>query len=306
MIDASGLKVPSKPYHLASKAIDLALSSLGHAEPLVPFAMTWNDDGPLIEQFKYDAYDDSIEMAMRYISNHCDGANSYAVVWNGYVEIDGKKREAIIAEIGDSHSPHSIQVAQPYAECGEGAAVPDGEMLAIGESDNLLQMKLNNETLTRHLLRPAYVTTHSMTHALTDQAFAQMPIALICMAANLFDGREGDHVMQGIRKLQAIEVDRTVAICHHVFGVLAAEVADGELMNVLPTDDLQELAKIVVDGGIQINEAVQRGLLSAHDAQSYLAAVKAILEASLDDEGGSQAGESGQMLMRLLVKASGN
>ena len=235
MIDSTGLKVPAKSYHFANKAIDFALSSLVASDPLAPFAMTWRDDGSFIENFKTAAYDDSIEMAMRYISNLSEGVSGYAVVWNGYVEIDGKKRDAVIAEVGDRHSLHSIQVAQPYAESRDGSMVADGEILAIGESDNLLEMKLSNEALPRHLLKPAYITTESMTHALTDQAFAQMPIALICLAANIFDGQEAEHVAQGIRKLQTIEADWDVAVCHHVFAVLAAEVADGDLMNVLPT-----------------------------------------------------------------------
>lgn len=304
MIDSAGMKVSAKSFQLANRAIDFAMSSVAVADPLVPFAMTWRDDESFIERFLTAAYDDSIEMAMRYISDRGDGVSGYAVVWNGYVEIDGRKREAIVAEVGDRHSQHSIQVAQPYFEGRDGAMAADGELLAIGESDNLLQVKLSTETLDHHLLKPAYVTTDSLMHAVTDQAFAQMPIALICMAANLFDGQETEHVVQGIRKLQAIEADRSVAISHHVFGMLAAAVADGDLMNVLPTDELRDMAEIVIAGGNQLAEAVGHGLLSAHDAQFYLAAVKAILEATLYEEGRSQMCESGQKLMRLLDQAS--
>jgi len=304
MIDATGLEVRSKSFQLANKAIDVALSSLAAADPLVPFAMTWNSEEPVIERFMYDAYDDSIEMAMRSVCHHGEGASGYAVVWNGYVEIDGRKRDAVIAEVGDRHSRHSLQVAQPYAEDRDGTMVAAGEMLAIGESDNLLQMQLNNETLSRHLLRPAYLSTHGMMQAVTEQAFAQMPIALICLAANIFEGREAERVMLGIRKLQAVEAERSVAISHHVFGVLAAEVAYGDLMSVLPTDDLQELTAIVIAGGRQITEAVQHQQLSAHDAQSYLATVRAILEATLFDDSAAPAGESGQRLLRLLDKVA--
>lgn len=303
MSGSTSMEISTQSYRLANEAIGIALSALDSAGPLAPFAMTWQADGPRVERFMTGAYDDAIEMAMRHVSGAEDGIRSYAVVWSGYVDVDGSRTSAIVAEIGDRQGKRAIQVAQPYQARDGGALQAFGDLLALGESDNLLKTKLSAENLTAHLLQPAYITTEGMVHAITGQAYAQMPIALICLAANLFAGREAEHVSQGIHKLSALEADRTVAMNHHIFSALAAAVADGNLMHVLPTDDVEELVQLVLAGGQQLKESVRNGRVCLDDAQAYGAAVRTVLEATLHEHGQGAIPEGGQRLFNLLAKA---
>lgn len=304
MSATSGLHISTKSFQIANKAIDYAVSALSAADPLVPFAMTWRDNETYVERFMQGAYDDSIEMAMRFVNDADEGISSYAVVWNGYVDIDGKKHDAVVAEVGDRASSNAIQLAQPYQVNADGPVSPKGELLALGHAENLLLIKLSNANMSAHLVRPSYATTDSMVQDVTSQPYAQMPVALICLAANLFAGEESERVTLGIRKLQSLEADRSVAMCHHVFGVLAAAIADGELMNVLPSDDIEDLAQIVIQGGTQVYDAIDKGMIWDRDAQSYFAAVGSILDATLTDNGKSAMPEGGEKLVALYAKAT--
>jgi len=306
MYASMGMEVNPKSYQIAHKAIDYAMSSLMGADPLVPFAMTWRQDEPFVERFMIGAYDDSIEMAMRYVNGADDGVSGYAVVWNGYVNVDGKTVDAIVAEVGDRHSNHAFQVAQPYVEQREGMVAAEGDLLAVGESENLLKVKLSQLNLHEHLVKPFHMTTDIMMHEVTTQPYAQMPIALMCLAANLYDGDERTHIVQGIRKLQAMEADHSVPMCHHVFSVLMASIADGELMNVLPSDDMHDMAQIVVEGGRQVMELQEKGQICALDARSYIAAVRTVMEAALADEGKRGMPAGAEKLRLLFKKATGS
>lgn len=301
---ASDIQLSNALHHAAQKAIDYALKALDGAEPLVPFAMSWRDGDTTIDRFKFGAYDDSIELAMHAVNNAAEDLNAYAVVWNGYVEIDGQRREAVVAEVADRHTPRSIQLAQPYRVEGQGSAAPDGALLALGEAQNLLLSKFSALTQANHLIKPTYITTEGFVTDVRSQPFAQMPVALICLAANLFDGDEQARITLGIRKLQSLEGIAGTGMSHRVFTVIVSAIAGGDLMEVLPTDDIEGMAEIVVNGAAQLRTAVQKGLVWDEHAQSYFADVKSILLEVLTNGGTEAMPEGGAKLAALFDKAA--
>lgn len=298
------LKLSQSHLRCATKAIDYALRALDGAEPLVPFTITWRQDDATLERFRYGAYDDAIEMAMQAINASADdGVSAYAVVWSGYVDAGEGRREAVIVEVGDRVTPRSLQVAQLFRTEDDGPMVPDGELMALGEGQNLLLDKFTTLTLSKHLVKPAYVTTDGFVTDVKAQPFAQMPVALICLAANLFEGTEAERITVGIRKLQGLEPDTGVAMKHRVFSVLTSAIAGGDLMQVLPTDSLDEMARIVLDGAAQLHTAVRKGLVWVEHAHAYFAAVREVLLAVLTRDGAEPVGEAGAKLVALLDKA---
>jgi hypothetical protein len=292
-------------YQNAQKAIDYALRALDGAEPLAPFSMTWRDGETTIERFKYGAYDDSIELAMRAVNSQAEGVGAYAVVWAGYIDSDGQRRDAVVAEVADRQSAQSMQLAQPYRLQAEGVTAADGGLLALGEGQNLLTGKFTALNLASHLVKPAYVTTEAFVTDVKTQPYAQMPIALICLGANLCEGAEAERITLGIRKLQSLVPETSVAMTHRVLSVVTAEVAGGDLMSVLPTDDIGEMAQIVLNGAAQVHMAVHKGLVWEEHAKSYFADMKAILQAVLTNDGTEAMPEGGARLTAMLEKATG-
>ena len=297
-------QISSQLYQVARKAMDYAIEALVAADPLVPFSVMWRDEETTIDRYMHGAYDDSIELAMRIVNRADESVSAYAVVWNGYVQVNGRKRDAVIAEVGSRESPMAVQLAQPYVIEDAGTVRADGQMMAVGESQNLLTTKMTTANLSDHLIKPPYATTQTLVHDVISQPYAQMPVALICLAANLFPGEEAAHVTAGIRKLQQREADPSVAIIHRVFSVLTASVSDGDLMHVLPTDDLAELARLVVDGATQLKASVAKGLVWDQHAKAYFAAVGDVLTAALTNNGGNAVPADGAKLIGLLHKAT--
>lgn len=303
MTTTSEVQLSSNLYQVAQKAADYALNALNANDALPPFAMTWRDEETTVERYMHGAYDDSIEMAMRAVNDVDEGVNAYAVVWSGFVDVDGRRRSAVIIEAGDRQSSQSVQLAQVYAAPPDADVRADGEFMAVGSAKNLLFSKLNTIDLSQHLIKPAYSTTETMIVDVISQPYAQMPVALICLAANLFDGDEPARVTIGIRKLQSLEGDTSVAMSHRVFSVVTASIADGDLMHVLPSDAVEDMVQIVLNGAAQVKLAVLKGLVSQTDAQSFFASVKSILLAVLTKDGADAIPESGNKLLAMLDKA---
>lgn len=291
-------------YPVVTKAVDYAIKALNASDTLPPFAITWSGEETTIERYMHGAYDDSIEFAMRAVNDSEESVTAYAVVWNGYVDVGGNKRHAVIFEVGDRQSPQSMQLAQPYVVPVDSAVQADGEVLALGSAQNLLLSKINNLSLSQHLIKPAYATTETMAVDVTSQPYAQLPVALICLAANLFEGEEQARITLGIRKLQSLEADTSVALSHRVFSVVTAAIADGDLMHVLPADNIDDMVQIVLNGAAQIHQAVKKGLVWDEHAKAYFEAVKSILTAVLTKDGAEPISEAGAKLVGMLDKAA--
>jgi len=284
------------------QAIDASIKALHGAEPLVPFVMTWRDTGErTIERFMYGTYEDSIEMAMRSIQNAEADIEAYIVAWDGYIAAEGSQRqEAIVMEGALRAMPEAMQLAQPYTIDETGTAAVKDALAFLGQTHNLLTTPEPHPTMTNHLIRPAYMTPDNV----KDQPFVQMPIAVICLAANLFEGEEAERITIGIRQLQTLEQTAASEMSQHVFSTITPLIAEGDLMAVLPTDSTKELMALLINGANQLHNATQKGLVLAKHVQSYLGEVRGIMQAVLTQNGAQAVSEGGEKLLQLLDKVS--
>ncbi len=283
------------------QAMDYGMSALLGAEPLAPFTMIWrqSDGERLIERFRYGAYDDSLEMALKSVNKQADELKAYAVVWDGYVEMDNQKQEAVITEVAISGQPKAFQIAQPYQQTDMGSKAL-GDFLFIGETENLLTSPMTPASLSSHLLKPAYQTTQEVNSTIKNQPFTQMLPAGICLAANLFDGNEQERITLGIRVLQKLEQETQIDMSRHALRVIIAAVAEGDFMAALPTDTVEGMMQILVKGGEQLQSAVQKGLVVKTHAVGYLGEVR---QAVLTQEGQqTDLPTGGDKLLTLLDK----
>lgn len=276
-----------------------ALVALNEADPLVPSVTLWRGDDMTVERFMTGSYDDSIEQAMRRV-NEADDATAYAVVWSGYIR-EGEQREAVIVETAELDSSNAVQLAQPYRFGADDRVVARGDLLAIGYTGNLLTHKLTTFDLESHLIKPTSVTTDTYLADMISQPFAQMPIALIGLAANLEPGSAGARVSLGLKRLQQAAVGETnVKLSQRVFTALSEVLTDGDLLNVLPSDQVPELIALVVRGVQQLATIVEHGQLWDQDANAYLAQVREIATEVLTQNGKVSMPVGSEKLLRLL------
>ncbi len=285
-----------------TQALDYGLSALVGAEPFAPFVMSWRqtDGERLIERFRYGAYDDALEMALQAVHRQADALQGYSVVWDGFVDIDGQKCDAVIVELAAKTDDQALQIAQPYAQTPAGPQA-QGEWRLIGETTNLLVEGITTATLTAHLLKPAYQTTGDLNEAIRDQPFAQMLAAGICLAANWFDGEEASRITVGIRTLQRLEQATTIDMSRRALRATIAAVAEGDLATMLPTDTVAGMMDLLVRGAEQLQQAVRKGLVLPQDAQGYLGELRQVVDAVLTREGADTTRPAGGEKLLALV-----
>ena len=283
-------------------AVSYALDALRAADPLVPFVITWRDDETTIERYMYNAYDDSIELAMRAVNASDESVSAYAVVWSGYIDDDGKK-DAVIIETGNRHSNEAIHLARPYHQKGDYIYAAE-EWIALGAAPNLLESKLNSFNMGRHLIKPAFFNIEGFKMDVLSHAYAKMPAAIICLAANLCDENTEDRIAVGLRKLQELESRNTTPLSHRIFSlVFTTAVSEGDLLNVTGSDEPSEMVKIILEGAMQLNQAVKGGLVSIEHVSTYYNDLHTLLEAVLTENGKRETAAGSERLNRLLGTA---
>lgn len=303
MSDSEEINLSPSLFEKSEYAVTYAFKALVEADPLVPFAVTWQDDTTTIERYMQGAYDDSIELALRSVNESDANISAYAVVWAGYIEKDGVKMEAVVLEIGEQNSPMSAKIAQPYVQKADGVE-KSGEILALGEGPNLLSSKLSTGGLIEHLIKPAYVTTEGFKIDVSSQPFAKMPAAIICLAANLCPGEETERLTAGIHKLQELEgAEDAPALCHRVYTVITSMVASGDFSQVLGTDDVTKMVRILIEGIAQLQHSVSKGLVGKDHAKLYFDSLIELLDAVLTDNGKASAPDGAKKISGLLEGA---
>ncbi len=297
----SELAISSAAYHHVQHAMAKAFDSMVVDEPLVPLTMRWLEDEVRVEQFMAGTYDDSIAQAMRSVESRVDAATAYAVVWSGYINVNGRRSEAVVLELALRQEPCAHQLAQSYAVTDDGdKVVLRGDIMGLGTAPSLFHHQLSVLNMSEHLLKPEGVTSDAHLVAVMAQPFAQIPAALICLAANLFEGSEAERASAGIRTLQNLERDAKGQLCRHVLKMTVAAVAGGDLATVLPADTIEGLTKVLVEGAQQLKFLIQKGLVQESDARDYLATVRRIVASVVGCDGTPEAARRGERLIGIF------
>ena len=296
------LQVTASLYSKVEYAMDYALKALQSADPLVPFAISWRGDSTTIERYMLSAYDDSIEMAMHNINEAHESMDAYAIVWTGYIETDNKRMDAVIIEAGELGTDNAVQLAQAYTQYGD-EFHKLGDMLALGDAPCLLSGVLNATDLARHLIKPAYVSTEGFKLDVASQPFAQMPAAIIYMAANLCAGSESSRLKAGIRKLQELEGIESAALSHRVFTVITSLVVEGDFKSILKSEDLGDMANTIVEGAAQLEMAVQKGLVGREHVAEYFHNLIDLLYSVLTEDGKLEKPVGSEQLYSFMDRA---
>ena len=132
MSAAAKLQLSSDLYQTAQKAVDYALKALNAADPLVPFAITWRDEETTVERYMHGAYEDSIEMAMRAVSDTDEGVSAYPQAVTGQMLLNFARGGAAVNVLARRAGARLLLAdlgQQPYLQALQAADAEQAERL---------------------------------------------------------------------------------------------------------------------------------------------------------------------------------
>jgi hypothetical protein len=105
---------------IALKALQHGLESIEDIQgPLVPFALVLDANPDLknrtmtLTRFAEELLEDSLHAAQNSIFPNKE-KSMYAIAWDGFVTIDGRKCDAVLVEAGNADEPEGVLMAQRY------------------------------------------------------------------------------------------------------------------------------------------------------------------------------------------------
>jgi hypothetical protein len=104
--------------------------------PLIPFALTENQNGErTLDRFVTERLEQGVERAKQFVDESKDAIDRYAVAWDGFITLEGKKWDAILVEAGDRFQETGYLMCQRYERKGfiRKRNVPVGNPALIGK-----------------------------------------------------------------------------------------------------------------------------------------------------------------------------
>src|SRR5258707_6477902 len=84
-------------------ALDHGMASIADdSGPLIPMVFTENQKGErTLQRFVTERLEEGVEKARQFVEQNKSSLDRYAVGWDGFVTIQGRKWDAILVEAGD-------------------------------------------------------------------------------------------------------------------------------------------------------------------------------------------------------------
>ena len=100
-------------------ALDFAVASIEESGPLIPFVMTISKRGEKkLDRFALEFLEQGVEAAKAHIQSEKENIKAYAMAWDGYITLEGKKWDSVFVEAGELSREQGILLAQRYEQKG--------------------------------------------------------------------------------------------------------------------------------------------------------------------------------------------
>jgi hypothetical protein len=125
---------------LLSRAVEEGLARLRHSpEPICPYLMIYDDSHPdprmrslEVRRFVGDDLQASVEQARASVVPR-PGRAMYAIGWDGYATVEGRRWDALLVEIGHRDRPEARVMAQRYELTAVGRFRRSHQNVPVGE-----------------------------------------------------------------------------------------------------------------------------------------------------------------------------
>ena len=105
---------------LMFQALDHAVASIADSGgPLIPFSIIdTEEEEKKLTRFMAENLEEGVSQMHSNIEGAKEGIVRYALAWDGFVTIEGKKWDALLVEAGDKVSEHAVLLCQKYKKKG--------------------------------------------------------------------------------------------------------------------------------------------------------------------------------------------
>ena len=118
-------------------SLDEAKQKLSQSNEVVPFTALAVKENLFIENHPGESVEACFNAA-RHTVQHAQGAQAYALCYDGYVETDDGTHDALIAEGGVPSADKGFAVGQLYTVDDEGSVTFESEPVYIGPAPNFM------------------------------------------------------------------------------------------------------------------------------------------------------------------------
>jgi hypothetical protein len=129
-----------------TQCLDAVLDNAGQSlkagiDPIMPFAMVWDNDGErTIQRSVSGEYDHAVKMAHDYVKSRADVLSVYAIAWSGYVTMEGTRYDAVLVEAAERDSEKAVLMALRHIPANETTGYKElGSVSLLEYRDNLLE-----------------------------------------------------------------------------------------------------------------------------------------------------------------------
>ncbi|HWV19045.1 MAG TPA: hypothetical protein VNZ68_10770 [Rhodocyclaceae bacterium] len=132
---------PSQPLgDLIFLALDHGVDSIRKGGPLVPFVMSETQGKRNLSRFVTEPYEKAVTEAKASIAKLPPQTDRYAIAYDGFITIEGKKYDAIIVHGAERGKEKAYLLAQRYVPSAAGKTLETiGNPAFIGKEDALLR-----------------------------------------------------------------------------------------------------------------------------------------------------------------------
>lgn len=100
-------------------ALDHAVESIEDGGPLIPFVISMNSQGERhLTRFANELLEEGLEAAQAYIQKEKNNIKAYAIAWDGFITLEGKKWDCALVEAGEDIVKQGVLLAQRYEKQG--------------------------------------------------------------------------------------------------------------------------------------------------------------------------------------------
>ena len=112
--------IETKLNDITFMAIDHGIHSIADGVgPLIPFTIIEKSNGEkVLARFVTERIEDGLGKAKKHIEENKADIERYAIAWDGFVTIEGKKWDAILVESGDKFQDNGYLMCQRYERKG--------------------------------------------------------------------------------------------------------------------------------------------------------------------------------------------
>lgn len=148
VIADSSAEVPEIPEVLEQAlfyALDEAKEKLQAGEDVVPFTALVVGENLFMESHPADEVEKCFNLAKHTVEG-ANGAKAYAFCYDGYVDVEGGSKDALIAEGGVPGAPQGYALGLFYESSDAGKVEVDGEPVYLGPAPNFMWKLVSQET----------------------------------------------------------------------------------------------------------------------------------------------------------------